>query len=494
LFALSIIDTPAWLFGTLTTLVALWGAIRYVTNRRCWYALFIAGLGTSGALLSKLEFGVATLVLGGILSGAVLWRAWIGCGSGRAAVSQVLLYWMVALVPTGVAYLWIGGTSGFDNLWEGVTGYGIPVASRTICDLWPSGKLLLEGMATLALSVIAGGLVTTATALPFSGSKPYSRSFLVAGVVFAAITILVYLLNIPYSFPYPTQTPFPLMAWAVKNAFIWVKWLTPIAIVIVLVRWPRLFVARAMPSTIEQVFAMLCACNTVIVARAFAMLGYEQYLWPGSFLTGFLMLKIGLPAVRHVLEIMPSRLGVERWPRVLAAGFAIYGLLSLVALPLYDRIVYPNSSVTLQTSRGPFPVSAPLAPDIETVISRILTNTTPSDIVLVVPRDAGLNFVTARQSPLPQIQFVEFALSPQTAAKVKANLEAMPPKLVVVVNQRDMYPYHVCTFPHVTWDYLTRPPSWQEESPAVWQFIRSRYRLQEHIGSGDWQYDLYTPL
>lgn len=199
----------------------------------------------------------------------------------------------------------------------------------------------------------------------------------------------------------------------------------------------------------------------VVAAAALGARAYDAFTAEASYAPYYAAPLVLLLAVLH------DRLS-RRFPE---ARTALYAALAAVAIGLaaYAQIaLYPDSSAAVYTKRGSFLTTPASAPVVQETIDYIDAHTPPSEPVLAVPSDSGLNFMTDRAAPLYDAMFLPGLLdSRQDEREAIARLEAEHVRYAVIENRR----YVGYRFERFGGDYNRMFASWiRRNGPPVATF------------------------
>jgi hypothetical protein len=194
----------------------------------------------------------------------------------------------------------------------------------------------------------------------------------------------------------------------------------------------------------------------VVAAAALGARAYDAFTAEASYAPYYAAPLVLLLAVLH------DRLS-RRFPE---ARTALYAALAAVAIGLaaYAQVaLYPDSSAAVHTKRGSFLTTPASAPVVQETIDYIDAHTPPSEPVLAVPSDSGLNFMTDRAAPLYDAMFLPGLLdSRQDEREAIARLEAGHVRYAVIENRR----YVGYRYEHFGGDYNRMFAAWIRRNGA----------------------------
>lgn len=117
--------TPAIQIGAAGALLSLCGMLESLRRKTFrWRARWMIIAGSFIAILSKPEYAFAQCVAL-LLLAAITWVQWGSRGRFPEWLRSNLLLILLSTLPAGTIYLWLAVQAGPDNLWAGITGYGL---------------------------------------------------------------------------------------------------------------------------------------------------------------------------------------------------------------------------------------------------------------------------------------------------------------------------------------------------------------------------------
>jgi hypothetical protein len=436
--------TPALLtglIGTLLMLVAAAGFLRTPQFRVREYVMLCTG--SLMCLLSKPEFVLGCLAIGIAL--AIADRLVFRSRAKRDWAGRQLGLTVAMYVPAAAVYLWIGVKAGWQNLWQGFSGYG---GAATSCPWWPTGFGFFCVLGGVGTGVLLLG------SLSLFGVRPWQRHIRLLGFLaipgLLATMFHLYLIRsniLAYGsqplwyriFHYvvlPDTVVFPfvclgLVAFPAVVAWLPKQWslgnaISPhMATLLVLFTAAVTLSARAVFGTLES------ARPTVAVAA--------EPIW--LFLAVALFLPLLAPA--------DSRAGdaPARWVTGVLIAYAVFLLFGYLSVEF--RRPYPM----LQTRAGGVRLGQ-LEPDAS--LYRILEQTEqPGEGFVDLPYGGGLSFAARLRSPLFTTQHTLLPIPFHYLDRDLRRIASDPPRLALVADSEHFgtaYGGHQgCSFPAITW-------------------------------------------
>jgi len=468
--------TPAILtgfIGTLLMLLASSGFLQTYTFRALDYIMFC--LGSFICLLSKPEFIIGSLA--GWMALAAADRMVFPERPGRAWLTRqaALLFFISA--PAAAVYLWVGEKTGWENLWQGITGYG--GAARS-CPWWPTGFGFFCFLGALGEGVLLLGI------LAFLGWEPWIsyRRLLKRIAIPAAAAALFYTWLIRGDILIHREQPwwyhplyYAISANTVLLPFVSLGLLAFLAAIALL--WGDRYKGIAWDSRRATMFVLLVTAVALSVRTLFGDLEGPVPVVSAASLPAWLIWGVAFlcsfPSPKNARGTnAPLRL-------IICALLAFAAVLPLEYFSVEEKGSYP----TLRTRAGTVRLRE-LEP--EASIYRFLTREEqPGETLVELPLSGGFYFAARLRSPLFATQHSELPIPFHYLKEDLKRLENHPPKLAVVSSAAGfgtIYGGHEgCAFPAIAW----QPPEGDYQAGFVYpvvDFLQRNYAVAARFG--DW--------
>jgi hypothetical protein len=485
--------TPAILLGAIGLGLTIISALDLAADNSKFAPKGLLVLGVTIALLSKLEHGAAACITIAVLAGCKLPAQRTVQTLTRWAAGYLILG-VVSISPSAVAYTLIARAVGADNLFAGVSGYGIPAQ---ICPLWPNGLGLLGAMAALGLSAAFIAAITLFYARPWRGG--IARTGTCFAVMSVGVLLWVYHLRFAladFRISQPSLSGIRLFAsycLSMSGFFCPFMWSAILLLLMLVARVPRSMRAGSLSrrdaslllvlvplsvlasrglfgSMFGNVTAVHQAAYSLLVPLAPYLLLYAQELVDAASLAVSGFRAPALPS----LCVRPSR---RAWTLL-----AIVGVFC-TAPRLMKELSRPSAPV-LNTLAGPVYMADPLS---RAAYEYVCSHTRLNDRILELPNGGGLSFATHRLPTTYSTQFSSL-LMPQRLRHVDAELvRAHPPELVFTFDNPNLGAMFglcaptACMFPRLVWrsDRMTCDPT---QSFEAVEFVRANYETRARFG------------
>ena len=443
---------------------------------RGWRAVFalLAAAGVAGSLLSKQEAGFAILAAGFYFAVTrflanrtihapdvtltPLWTPFAGLGLGIASAVAV--------------YLALGARVGWDNLMQGLAGYGLATAesARLHAELFHSAwawfaKLRDANELILPLLALAALIYAGSRRRRWSSFPPLLwaliGSALVAGILHPR-------------FLHPKLT----LGWFVEAFSSAVTLALPLVALV--------YVGKTIHALLFAAGDNFHARQTLVLQSS--LFGFVTLLLARFYAEGPAFLPSATASLAGIILVVPLIAGRQLAPLRVMPAVTPHRLavVALIAVSFGAGMFYAvpglrSGHSSLPVTSHATDVGALYLPDknargLPELLAFVRANTSQEEPVGVLPYSSGLNFVMGRPSPYLQTQFCKKYFTGDLAERVSAGNFSAAPKHVVVV--RDAF---------LAWS----TPRSQRDSAELWQMLAGNYSCIMKLGDEQNGFDIY---
>jgi hypothetical protein len=494
LFSLSLY-TPSLLFGSIGVLLAVAGALDETVQRSGFKSRALMVTGTTLALTSKLEHGVAALAALGILA---LTRAPVPSARAELAAWTGRSFKLLALavMPAGLVFAALAHVAGWTNLREGLSGYGVAALS---CPLWPTGRGALIGLGALGQGVACAALIAPLST--FSLHPERRRALAVRLGAFVVGTAL-WALHLPlmlqgFSAPGSSWLKrvafYPLSMNGLLAPVAWASVLVLLALMLRLVQ--RFRRGEAVSERHARLLVLLVPATALSSRSLFSNLSSNPAVHQSSYALWFVLTPWLLLLVQEASSTLASGATFgELWRRPPAPSdrrtFRALALLAFAAaLMLAPRTLnalrLPARPPALETRAGSVFVDDESSRLAYALVER---HTRPGDRILEVSLGGGLSFAAQLEPATHTMQFQGVMPAPRLIELDLSRVVEHPPALVIALDSPGWGEEHgiccfcACSFPRLLWssDTIGCKP---ERRYLALDWLAERYVIAEHLGS-----------
>ncbi len=476
--------TGAVPLGAVLGLLFLFCLLSYLKSEgTAW--LLGAGVATGGALLTKPEFALACTGTGLLfLSLTTLFPDGLGRGrSGRAWALGV--YLTAALIVVGIGYGPLRYRAGWQQIWQGVSGYD---QDRILLRVWPpwgtprSWGYILSGLGLYGLLALALAGLSAPRLV-----RTYALLMILAAGLAVGITLLpwgiAFLTNsVPVSAVGSSATGFiqemMQLIWAPGTL------LLSLAIAALGAGWLRAYRHRQPIERPAWYLAVLIVYSLLPPARSFFHpLGtfhfqYLDSLFPALIYAGTVLVP---RAMERKWDIRAGRTTLQAfW----AALLVFYGAAGLA----WDVGFLARFNTELATPRGRALVlsDAGGGQPWDKVLGYILSHTGPGDSIAVLGHAPGFYFLSGQDNPLRQDTILPgMGSSPEDAQEIAQRLAASRPELIII-------PQGVKHGRGWFWELDVGRDAYTNLMP-VWDYVGEHYQMHVLVGCPETGYAVYIP-
>ncbi|HEY3494638.1 MAG TPA: hypothetical protein VGK73_08125 [Polyangiaceae bacterium] len=493
LFSLALY-TPSLLTGSTGVLLVVAGALDEVSEPPSWKSRALVVTGTTLALTSKLEHGAAALIALGVLalirapaSGA---RAELGAWLVRSLGSFAL-----ALIPSALVYGVLAGAAGWNNLKEGLSGYGVASLS---CPLWPTGRGAVIGLGALGQGIAAATLLAPLSAWsPRNGRR---REFLLRFGALALGTLLwaVHLPLMLQGIWAPGSSWLKLVAsypFSMNGLLAPVAWGSLLLLVALLVRMVERRRRGEAVSPLHARLLVLLAPAAALSSRSlFSNLSGNPAVHQSSYALWFVLvpwlallvqeLSSAVASGKSFRELWRRPPEVAERPTLRALVLLGLGVVVVLGPRSAKALLGPPHPPPLETRAGAVFVEDPSSRLAYEFVER---HTRPGDRIVEVPLGGGLAFAARLRPATHTMQFQGVMPEPRLIELDRARVVERPPALVVAADDpgwREEYGiccYCACSFPRLVWNSDTIGCKLDHRYVAL-DWLADRYVIAERFG------------
>jgi len=492
LFSLNLY-TPAILLGAIGMALTIIGALDLVTDDSKLLPKILLVVGTTIALLSKLEQGAAACVTIAVLA---------LCKLPPQRTIQTTARWLggylklgvAAVAPAAVTYAVLARAVGTDNLLAGLSGYGIPAR---ICPLWPNGLGLLGAISALGL---AAATIALLSVLYTPAAQRLRLRTLVCGAL-AAIGGVSWAYHLRFALvdfrsSQQTLSGFRLFAsycLSMSGFLSPFMWSGIVLLLVLIVRMLRSMRAGGVSNQDASLLLVLVPFAVLASRGMFgSMFGNVTAVHQAAYSLLIPFAAYLLLYAQQLVDAVSSPNGGFRvpalpslWARPSGRGWVLLAVVGAgFTLPRVVKELGQASAPVLDTLAGRVYLADAAS---RAAFDYVSSHSRPTDRILELPNGGGLSFALGRLPATYSTQFIGL-LPSQRLMHVDAELvRAHPPALVLTFDNPNLgvmfglcAPVE-CAFPRLVWRSDHRACDPDQRFEAV-EFVRANYEPRAHFG------------
>ncbi len=382
-----------------------------------------------------------------------------------------------AAIPSAAVYAALGSQVGFQQLKDGITGYGL---ASFACPWWPTGLGVFGAIGATGEAVFAA----TVLLWPFRGAlrpevRVHARRIWIAGWV----SFFVFASYVWYQCGdvIMSGSPRSLKVEAVERAVVWtspallpVMWASILICVAVALRWRSL-------GTASRVMCFVLAVPVIMSARSL----FGTTLFPYTEVSAMCYPFFVVAAAYLIEALYDSALARRTAAAAIAISILLGGYSVLRLIVAYPAQLSNKPYYALQTNAGTVRLSDDHIS--EQIFSYIVTHASPTDTLLDLPYGGGFNFATRLRSPAFTTQFRQLRMPLAYQLRDLDAVRKTPPAIVIAdhgTHFQSELGYEgnmTCPFPRLVW--APTEPSWDPGYvfPVV-SYIEQNYGVVIEIG------------